>query len=282
MHRRDQREFDAFVRAVGDRLLHTAELLTGDPVRAERRVNRALARTYLKWRHSAESDPTRIAHRALVAGYLDPWRPLPWRPQPTRGPGRGWAAGSAEVWAGVAPGAGVGAAVGAGEPGSCTDAEAERARDEVLRGLDGLTRLERAVTVLRAYARLDEFDTAEALAVREATVRSAYGRAAARLAAAAGVGTAAQPGGANRRRSRETITWTAGVGVTHGQTLAPGAPDSAASSVAAGAAAEFDTFGSVGSVGSVDTFGSSAASTTSASSGEVGRMHPSGGTKPHV
>lgn len=231
MHRRDQREFDAFVRAVGDRLLHTAELLTGDPVRAERRVNRALARTYLKWRHSAEPDPTRIAHRALVAGYLDPWRPLPWRPQPVRRPYRdspGTAGGPAGVWAGVAPAAGVGASVGAGEPGSCTDAEAARARDEVLRGLDGLTRLERAVTVLRAYARLDEFDTAEALAVREATVRSAYGRAAARLAAAGSApgspGSAAQTAPAVRRRSREAVTWTAGVGVRHGS-AAPGSAE---------------------------------------------------------
>lgn len=186
MHRRDRREFDAFVCAVGDRLLHTAELLTGDPGRAERRVNRALARTYLKWRHSVEPDPTRIAHRALVAGYLDPWRPLPWRPQP--------------IWR---------------RPGGD---EAERARDEVLRGLDRLTRLERAVTVLRAYAQLDEFDTADALALRESAVRSAYGRAVARLAAAespveSAAGFDAAPA---RRNSRDTVTWTAGVGVTYG------------------------------------------------------------------
>ncbi|MCF2528203.1 hypothetical protein [Yinghuangia soli] len=156
MHRRDQREFDAFVTAVGDRLLHTAELLTGDPERAERRVRRALARTYLKWHRTPDRDPSRIVHHALMAGYLDPWRAVPWRRQPAL-------------------------AVGA----------AGTARDEVLRDLDRLTRLERAVTVLRAYARLDEFDTADALGLPETTVRAAFGRAGARLQA--GQRPAAQP-----------------------------------------------------------------------------------------
>ncbi|HSA53705.1 MAG TPA: hypothetical protein VLH10_26780 [Yinghuangia sp.] len=160
MGRREQHEFDAFVHAVGDRLLQTAELLTGDPSRAERRVDRALARTYLKWRQATELDPTRIAHRALLTGYLDRWRPLPWRPQPPHA--------------------------------ARTDARSdeEAARTEVLRSLDRLTRLERAATVLRAYARLDEFDTADALGVPEETVMRAFDRAA-------------------RRLLPETVTWTA-------------------------------------------------------------------------
>lgn len=170
MHRRAQREFDAFVSAVGDRLLHTAELLTGDPERAERRVGRALARTYLKWRQATELDPTRIAYRALLAGYLDPWRPLPWRPVGGRQPAF---------------------------PGD--DAEVAALRTGVLRGLDRLTRVERAVTVLRAYAHLDTFDTAEVLGVSEETTEAAFARAGAML----------------RRPVRETVTWTAGVGVHH-------------------------------------------------------------------
>ncbi|NUU24161.1 MAG: hypothetical protein HOV68_22060 [Streptomycetaceae bacterium] len=168
MHRRDQREFDAFVRTVGDRLLHLAELLTGDPGRAERRVRRALARTYLKWRHSEEPDPTRIMHRALLGGYLDPWRPLPWRPCRGSSP---WRDGA--------------------------DAGEAEARDEVLRGLDRLTRLERAVVVLRAYGLLDEFDTAQALGVPETAVRRALHRAAAKVRAGA----------------VNTVTWRADAGV---------------------------------------------------------------------
>lgn len=149
MGRRAQHEFDTFVRDVGDRLLHTADLLTGDPARADRRVDRALARTYLKWRQASELDPTRIAHRALLAGYLDRWRPLPWTPQPPR----------------------------AGRPADPrTDPEA--ARTEVLRSLDRLTRLQRAATVLRMYARLDAFDTADALGVPEEAVIEAFDHAA--------------------------------------------------------------------------------------------------------
>lgn len=164
MGRRTQHEFDAFVRDVGDRLLQTADLLTGDPVRADRRVDRALARTYLKWRQATELDPTRIAHRALLSGYLDRWRPLPWKPQPP--------------YAGPAD----------------TAADPEAARADVLRGLDRLTRLERATTVLRAYARLDSFDTADALGVPEDAVIKAFDRAARVL-----------------RPPSEAVTWSASV-----------------------------------------------------------------------
>ncbi|UGQ09372.1 hypothetical protein LO772_20790 [Yinghuangia sp. ASG 101] len=163
MGRRTQHEFDAFVRDVGDRLLQTADLLTGDPARADRRVDRALARTYLKWRQATELDPTRIAHRALLSGYLDRWRPLPWKPQPPR----------------------------TGRPIDA-DTDPDAARAEVLRSLDRLTRLERAATVLRSYARLDAFDTADALGVSEDAVLAASDRAARVL-----------------RSGAETVTWSA-------------------------------------------------------------------------
>jgi DNA-directed RNA polymerase specialized sigma24 family protein len=187
VHRRDQREFDAFVRAVADRLLHLAELLTGDPGRAERRVRRALARTYLKWRHSEEPDPTRIMHRALMAGYLDPWRPMPWRPRRGASPWRGRRF--------------------AGE----TD-EAAGARDEVLRDLDRLTRLERAVLVLRAYGRLDEFDTAQALSVPEESVRRALGRAAGKMpkVGRAGRGVDGEHRGRGDRGGSDSGGWDSG------------------------------------------------------------------------
>lgn len=138
--RRDRREFDAFVDEVGAALLHTADLLTGDPERAERRVRRALARTYLHWRRAADADPMRLAYRALLAGYPDPWRPRPWRWQSSSGP--------------------------------------DDARSATLRALDRLSRVERAVAVLRWYALLDAFDTADALGLPVDAVRAAEERAA--------------------------------------------------------------------------------------------------------
>ncbi|WP_406285785.1 RNA polymerase subunit sigma-70 [Embleya sp. NBC_00896] len=77
MRKREAREFDVFVHTVGTQLLHAADLLTGDRLRAERRVERALAATFLKWNRVSHHDPVRTAWRALMRGYLDPWRPGP-------------------------------------------------------------------------------------------------------------------------------------------------------------------------------------------------------------
>ena len=84
MRKREAREFDVFVHTVGAQLLHAADLLTGDRQRAERRVERALAHTCLNWGRLPHQDPVRTAWRALLAGYLDPWRP---GPRGYRGPG---------------------------------------------------------------------------------------------------------------------------------------------------------------------------------------------------
>ncbi|MFI1386195.1 hypothetical protein [Embleya sp. NPDC020886] len=143
MHRRDAREFDLFVQTVGTQLLQAADLLTGDRRRAERRVERALAHACVHWNRSPGQDPVRTAWRALMAGYLDPWRPGP----------RGYR----------------GELPDGGEPFTT---------------LDRLGRVERAAVVLRLYARLDEYDAAEALGLPIETVALAWRRGMARMPAA--------------------------------------------------------------------------------------------------
>ncbi|MGW1993054.1 hypothetical protein [Embleya sp. NPDC001921] len=135
MHKRDAREFDVFVHSVGAQLLRAADLLTGDRQRAERRVERALAHTCVNWSRLPDQDPVRTAWRALLAGYLDPWRPGP----------RGYRGEHPD----------------AGEPFTT---------------LDRLGRVERATVVLRLYARLDEYDAAEALGLPIETVARAWRR----------------------------------------------------------------------------------------------------------
>jgi DNA-directed RNA polymerase specialized sigma24 family protein len=179
--RRDRREFDAFVDEVGGALLHTADLLTGDPRRAERRVRRALARTCLHWRRAADADPMRLAYRALLAGYLDPWRPRPWRRRPSSGP--------------------------------------DDARAATLCALDRLSRVERAVAVLRWYALLDAFDTADALGLPVDAVLAAEERAAPVL------GRAPRPGGS--APGPATVVWQADLAAPRadpGRGMPPGAP----------------------------------------------------------
>ncbi|MGC0419295.1 RNA polymerase subunit sigma-70 [Embleya sp. AB8] len=159
MHKRDSREFDLFVHTMGSRLLHAADLLTGDRRRAERRVERALAHTCLTWNRLPDQDPVRTAWRALLAGYLDPWRPGP----------RGYRGQLRE----------------AGEP---------------FVTLDRLGRVERAAVVLRWYARLDEYDAAEAIGLPIETVAGAWrrGMAEVRRSGGGGLGGSGTDGGGMR------------------------------------------------------------------------------------
>ncbi|MFI6985677.1 hypothetical protein ACIBSV_44940 [Embleya sp. NPDC050154] len=179
MHKRDAREFDVFVHSVGAQLLRAADLLTGDRQRAERRVERALAHTCVNWSRLPDQDPVRIAWRALLAGYLDPWRPGP----------RGYRGEHPD----------------AGEPFTT---------------LDRLGRVERATVVLRLYARLDEYDAAEALGLPIETVARAWRRGMAEVLAdgtlsrggsgqGAGVGTVrTEPVGAEPVRVEPARTQT--------------------------------------------------------------------------
>ncbi|WP_406297045.1 hypothetical protein OG948_15320 [Embleya sp. NBC_00888] len=160
MHKRDAREFDVFVHSVGAQLLRAADLLTGDRQRAERRVERALAHTCVNWSRLPDQDPVRTAWRALLAGYLDPWRPGP----------RGYRGEHPD----------------AGEPFTT---------------LDRLGRVERATVVLRLYARLDEYDAAEALGLPIETVARAWRRGMAEVLAD---GTLAR-GGLGQGAGAETV-----------------------------------------------------------------------------
>ncbi|MFE3198915.1 hypothetical protein [Embleya sp. NPDC059237] len=153
MHKRDAREFEVFVHTVGTQLLHAADLLTGDQQRAERRVERALAHTCLKWSRLPSQDPVRTAWRALMAGYLDPWRPGP-----------------------------------RGHDHELPDA------GEPFTTLDRLGRMERAAVVLRLYARLDEYDAAEAMGLPVETVSGAWRRGMAQVLAGGGLVRAARVG----------------------------------------------------------------------------------------
>lgn len=94
--RRRTQEFEAFVAGAAGRLLHTATLLTAEPVdppganeRARRLLTAALARTYADWDRLHGEDPynrtrqdlaTRFAHEAWRhhsprGGLLDPLTP---------------------------------------------------------------------------------------------------------------------------------------------------------------------------------------------------------------
>ncbi|MFE7617207.1 sigma factor-like helix-turn-helix DNA-binding protein [Streptomyces sp. NPDC057496] len=79
--RRDQ-EFEAFVAGAAGRLLHTATLLTTEPLRppganprARRMLTAALARTYARWERLRGEDPYDRARRELVVRFAhEIWR----------------------------------------------------------------------------------------------------------------------------------------------------------------------------------------------------------------
>lgn len=149
-------DFDAFVDAFSPRLLRAAVLLTGDHGRAEDLVQDALARAFLRWDCIASEDPMAYVRRSMLNGYVDWWRRRPWHEQPV--------------------------AVLPEHPGQSIDAtESHATTDALLRALDGLTRRERAVVVLRYFDDLSESQIAEALSIAPGTVKSACSRALAKL-----------------------------------------------------------------------------------------------------
>src|SRR3954447_6079785 len=76
-------DFDAFVVGSSGRLLRVAQLLTGDPGRAEDLVQDAYAKAFLRWDKIRADDPWAYVRRSLVNGYTDWWRRRPWREQST-------------------------------------------------------------------------------------------------------------------------------------------------------------------------------------------------------
>ena len=149
-----EQAFSTFVAARSRHLLQTAYLLTGDRHRAEDLLQTALTRAYLRWDRIESEDPEGYVRRTLANAHIDWWRRKPWREEPT-----------AEL---------------PDLPGADTTA-AYDVRQAVLQALDGLSRRQRAVVVLRYYEDLSEAEIASVLGCSAGTVKSAASRAMAKL-----------------------------------------------------------------------------------------------------
>lgn len=148
-------EFGEFVQGSWARLAGLAELLTGDPHRACDLVQSALERCYPRWASIRERDPYGYVRRAVVNAHNDWWRRLGRRELP-----------SAALPDRTLPG----------------DLAVEHAQhDAVQRALDGLSRRERSVIVLRYYEDLSETQIAAVLGVAAGTVKSTAARALGKL-----------------------------------------------------------------------------------------------------
>lgn len=75
-------DFDAFVAAVSGRLLHAADLLTGDRARGEDLVQHGLAVAYSRWSTLRGGHPEAYVRKVMLHRYLDWWRRVRWREQP--------------------------------------------------------------------------------------------------------------------------------------------------------------------------------------------------------
>jgi RNA polymerase sigma-70 factor (sigma-E family) len=153
--RSDDEDFTAFVDRCASRLLHTADLLTGDRARAEDLVQDALARSYLRWEHIGHGNREAYVRRAILHGYLDWWRRVRWRELPESAAGRG-------------------------PVGTDPAADVDR-RQVVQHALSALTRRERSVIVLRYWLDLPEVQIADELGIAVGTVKSTANRALTRL-----------------------------------------------------------------------------------------------------
>jgi RNA polymerase sigma-70 factor (sigma-E family) len=149
-------DFSQFVAACGGRLLHAADLLTGDRGRAEDLLQYALERAWLRWPRIRDGNPEGYVRRTMLNAYLDWWRRRRWRELPETAAG----------------------ADRAGPPDHALDVAR---RDAVQRALRALTTRERAVVVLRYWYDLTEAQIAVELGIRPGTVKSTLSRASAKL-----------------------------------------------------------------------------------------------------
>lgn len=153
----DDQDFSEFVTACGGRLLHAADLLTGDHARAEDLVQHALERAWLRWPRLRDGNPEGYVRRTMLNAYLDWWRRLRWRELPEDAGG---------------------ATHRQGRPDHAVDVAR---RDAVQRALRALTARERAVVVLRFWCDLSEAQIAAELRVKPGTVKSTVARATTKL-----------------------------------------------------------------------------------------------------
>jgi RNA polymerase sigma-70 factor (sigma-E family) len=148
-------EFSEFVAGAQRRLLHFADLLTGDHARAEDLVQDALVKAYVAWPRIRAGGAEAYVRKCVVNGRADWWRRRSSREQPT-----------AERAEAASP------ADSAGQVDQ---------RLVVLAALATLTDRERAVIALRYYLGLSEAETATDLDIAVGTVKSTAARAIAKL-----------------------------------------------------------------------------------------------------
>jgi RNA polymerase sigma-70 factor (sigma-E family) len=159
---RDGREFSAFARDQGPRLLRAAEYLTNDPHNAQDLVQVSLTKVYLAWAAARRGDTYAYARRVLVNCHTDTWRRRRWRESLVAEP--------PDV---------------ALAPDGSDPARWIVDRDALVRDLALLTDRERAIVVLRYCEDMSVRDVADALNVSPGTVKSTASRALAKLRAAA-------------------------------------------------------------------------------------------------
>lgn len=148
-------DFADFVKGSQRRLIHLADLLTGDRGRAEDLVQHALVKVHLSWPRLRSGNPEAYARTVLVHASVDLWRRRRWVEE-----------SDTKLMERPAP----------------ADHAADLAqRDAVMRALALLTRRERAVLVLRYYADLSELEIAREIGCRTGTVKSTSARAIAKL-----------------------------------------------------------------------------------------------------
>jgi RNA polymerase sigma-70 factor (sigma-E family) len=153
----DEEDFARFVAGTAGRLLHAADLLTGDRGRAEDLVQHALERAWVRWPSIRDGNPEAYARRTMLNAYLDWWRRRRWRELPQT----------------AAP----------DSPAPSDHAADVARRDAVQRALAALTPRERAVVVLRYWYDLSEAQIAAELRIAPGTVKSRLARATHRLRA---------------------------------------------------------------------------------------------------
>lgn len=146
-------DFAAFYAAQGRRLLHLAELITGNADHAEDLLQDVMARVLLRWGKIRVGDPYTYVRRALVNARTDHWRRR--LPSPTPIP-----VDSLVV---------------------SDHAAAVVRRDDLLRALGSLTTRERTVLALRYFEDLSESQTATLLGIPPGTVKSTTNRAVTKL-----------------------------------------------------------------------------------------------------
>jgi RNA polymerase sigma-70 factor (sigma-E family) len=151
-------QFEGFVKANGDRLLHTAYGLCGDWQQAEDLVQSVLVRIVSRW-DRITGDPLGYAYRCLVRANIDRWRVARRRPEVVTDPASIAALGSSAEHRSTTTVDGLG----------------------VLEFLRALPTRQRAIVVLRYLQDLSESQTADALGISVGAVKSGASRGLARL-----------------------------------------------------------------------------------------------------